>query len=107
VNQWDFAGHGDTPLVVIDNFNAGGMTIDPHKANPPLCINANAVLAFPVTLEGFKLVSRRHPQKLYGRCSVNLLQFAQSHSLKVDEPGNPFSSKQGLCIAAMKTLNHA
>jgi hypothetical protein len=38
---------------------------------------------------------------------VYLLQFAQSHSFKVGEPGNPFAGKQGLRIAAMKTLNHA
>lgn len=93
--------------MAIDYFNAGGMAINPHKANPPLCIDANAVLTFSVTLEGFKLVSRRHPQKLYGCGGVYLLQFAQCHSFKVDEPGYPFASKQGLCIAALKTLNHA
>ena len=93
--------------MVTANFTAGGMAVDPHKPNPPLCIDANAVLAFPVTLEGFKLVSGRHPQKLYGRCSVHLLQFAQCYGFKVDEPGNPFSSKQGLRIAAIETLNHA
>jgi hypothetical protein len=47
--------------VVIDNFNAGGMAINPHKTHPPLVIDANAMLAFAVTFEGFELVTRWHP----------------------------------------------
>jgi hypothetical protein len=47
--------------VVIDNFNVGGMDIDPHKANSPLCIDANAMLALPVAFEGFKLVAWWQP----------------------------------------------
>jgi hypothetical protein len=61
VNQGDFSGHGGTPSVVIDNFNVGGMAIDPHKANSPLCIDANAMLALPVAFEGFKLVAWWQP----------------------------------------------
>ena len=93
--------------MVIDNFNAGGMAINPYKANPPLCIDADAVLAFPVTFEGFKLVTRRHPQKLDDRGRVDLLQFAHRHGFKVGKPGDPFASKQGLRIVALETLDHA
>jgi len=93
--------------VVIDNFNAGGMAVKPHKAHSPLGIDADAVLAFAVTFEGFELVARRHPQKLNDRGRVDLLQFAQRHGFKIGEPGNPFTSKQGLRIAALETLDHA
>ena len=107
MDQRDFAVHGGTPSVVIDNFNAGGMAINPHKANPPLGIDADAVLAFAVTFKGFELVTRRHPQKLDDRGRVDLLQFAHRHGFKIGEPGDPFTSKQGLRIVALETLDHA
>jgi hypothetical protein len=93
--------------VVIDNFNAGGMAINPYKANPPLGVDANAVLAFAVAFESFKLVTRRHPQKIKDRGRVDLLQFAHRHGFKIGEPGDPFTSKQGLRIVALETLDHA
>ena len=92
--------------MVIDNFNAGGMAINPYKANPPLCIDANAVLAFSVTFECFKLVTRWHSQKLEGRGRIDLLQLAHRHSFKVSKSGDPFTIKQGLRIVAVVTLDH-
>ena len=83
------------------------MAVKPHKANPPLGIDADAVLAFPVTLKGFELVARWQPQKLDDRGCVDLLQFAQCHGFKIGEPGDPFASKQGLRIVALETLDHA
>ena len=93
--------------MVIDNFNAGGMAINPHKANPPLGVDADAVLAFPVAFEGFQLVTWWHPQKIQHRGRVHLLQLAQRHSFKVGESGNPLTRKQSLRIVALETLDHA
>lgn len=83
------------------------MAINPHKANPPLGIDADAVLALPVAFEGFELVTRRHPQKINNCGRVDLLQFAHRHGFKIGEPGDPFTSKQGLRIVALETLDHA
>jgi hypothetical protein len=45
--------------MIIHNFHIKrpGRTRRPFKANPPLVINADAVLAFAISLEDFKPVS--------------------------------------------------
>jgi hypothetical protein len=44
------------PLVVINDLDIdwAGRSFGPFKANPPLVIDADAVLSLPVTIEGFK-----------------------------------------------------
>jgi hypothetical protein len=37
------------PSVVIDDFNFGGPLPGPHKAHPELIVDADAVLAAPIT----------------------------------------------------------
>jgi len=48
-------------LMIIDdlNFSRAGRLFGPREANPPLVINADAVLALPVTFERFKPVTRQ------------------------------------------------
>ena len=52
------------PLVVVDNLDFGWSYISPEETNSPLVIYANTVLAFPITLECFKTVTRRGSQKV-------------------------------------------
>jgi hypothetical protein len=44
--------------VIIDNLNAGwaGFILQPFKADPPLVIDPNGILALAVSLHGFQLV---------------------------------------------------
>jgi len=93
--------------VVIDNFYAGRVATFPHKAQPPLAIDADTVLPLAVTLEGFQLVTRRQAQKIQGRSRVELLQFAHGHSLKIHKPCNATAPEKCFGIAALKVLNHA
>jgi hypothetical protein len=47
------------PLVVINDLDIdwAGRSFGPFKANPPLVIDADAVLSLPVTIEGFKPIA--------------------------------------------------
>jgi len=45
--------------VVIHDFDVLGATGCPHKAHAPLPVDADAVLASAIVLEGFELIARR------------------------------------------------
>lgn len=51
-------------LVVIDNLYVVSVTIRPAKANPPLVIHANAVLALAIPLEFLKSIAARNTKVL-------------------------------------------
>jgi hypothetical protein len=47
-----------SPLVINDlDIDWAGRSFAPFKANPPLVIDADAVLSLPVTIEGFKPIA--------------------------------------------------
>jgi hypothetical protein len=49
-------------LMVINNFHVGwaGCLFGPFKTDPPLVIDADAVLAFSVSFQGFKAVAGQY-----------------------------------------------
>jgi hypothetical protein len=48
--------------VVINDFNIVGTVVSPHKTDPPLVVDANAVLARSVTSQSLQAVARRNAQ---------------------------------------------
>jgi hypothetical protein len=48
-------------LVVIHNFNLMRAVFTPNKAQPPLVVDADAVLTLTAILQGFELVARWNP----------------------------------------------
>jgi hypothetical protein len=42
--------------MVFDNFNLEGVSIPPLETNPPLVVDADAILTFPVARELFEPV---------------------------------------------------
>jgi hypothetical protein len=46
-------------LIVVDNFNVISCTLTPCKANPPLIIDADAVLSLPVAAQLLQPITRR------------------------------------------------
>jgi hypothetical protein len=55
------ARHGMPPLVVINNLDIdrAGRFFGPFKANPPLVIDADAILSLSVTIERFKPIAAK------------------------------------------------
>jgi hypothetical protein len=74
--------------VVINNFNIAGIAACPDKANAPLVIDANAVLAFSVTLQSLKPVVWRYAQIIQPRGPVKHLQLALGHCPDVGKSCN-------------------
>jgi len=44
--------------VVINEFNIMGTVIGPHKANPPLIVDADAVLSLTIGLQLLQSITR-------------------------------------------------
>ena len=61
--------------MVIYNLDLVGIAILPHKANPPLIVNPNTVLALPVTMQLLQSIGRWEHQvlQIFGR-----MQYCQS-----------------------------
>src|SRR5712664_159634 len=73
-------------LVIIGNFHVGrpGWPVEPFKAQAPLIVNANAVLAFAVTKQGLKPIARQRGE-ISERCGR--LQTVQLHPCGALKPG--------------------
>lgn len=48
--------------VVIDDTDLAAIAVFPDEAEPPLVVDADAVLSFPVSLQGFQPIGRRDAQ---------------------------------------------
>ena len=56
--------------MVIDNFNVVRIAITPDEAQPPLVIDADAVLALPIALQCFQPVAGQGGEIFQARCRV-------------------------------------
>ena len=43
--------------MVVDDFHLVGVAVTPTKANPPLIVDADAVLTFPISTQCFQTVA--------------------------------------------------
>jgi hypothetical protein len=62
--------------MVIDNFNVVRIAITPDEAQPPLVIDADAVLSGPVPGQRLQVVGRRLPEILQPGCRSQRAQLA-------------------------------
>ena len=88
--------------MVIHNLNIVDSVILPHKTDPPLVVNADAVLAAPIALEKLQLVTGRYLQCVQLRCSLQHQQLAPGYPFNILEAGNRMAEKETLCIGAGK-----
>jgi hypothetical protein len=71
-----FLGIADRLLVIVDNFNVPGIPINPAETNPPLAVDADAVLAHSIAPKHLKCVARRRPQLVERFDGVQHQQFS-------------------------------
>jgi hypothetical protein len=69
--------------MVIHNFNVVGAAFMPSEANPPLVIDADAVLPGAPTFESFQAVSGREPQVAQLARAVQLGELPQGDALNL------------------------
>lgn len=91
---------------VINNLNLLDSAFRPFKANTPLAIDANAMLAFSVFLQGLQLVLRRNSEISQITGPIEHGQFAQSHRFNIDPVLNAYALKQLLGITTLKADDH-
>src|SRR5580658_5604214 len=90
--------------MIIHNFYSESVAFLPAETDPPLVINAKAVLAFPSALERFQSVARRHghvPQFSSGVQSQQLAARAALDGRR--KPARKLCAKNPLRFAARKT----
>lgn len=67
--------------MVIADFNVKRITIFKAKTYPPLIVDRNRMLAFPITFQCMQSISRRRSQVLKFRSEVHILELS-SRSLR-------------------------
>jgi hypothetical protein len=69
--------------VVVHDFDVIGIRVSPSKANPPLVVDSNAVLASPIASQGFEAITGRHPEVLKRHRGVQHQQLASRYSFDI------------------------
>jgi hypothetical protein len=88
--------------MVINNFYIFRTSPGPAEANPELSVDSNAVLTLAVTMQWLQHISGRYFKIIQLACSLELPDFPQGNSLKVDEASDAASACQLLGIFAVE-----
>jgi len=92
--------------VVIHDLDFIGVPLAPRKANAPLVVDANAVLAPPVTLQALQPISRQTGKGSHIRRPVKHVQLPKSLALDGFEPPHWFTLKEALGVRAAEGPDH-
>ena len=94
-------------LMVIDDFDLMRVPVLPDKANAPLVIDADTVLACPTAFESFEAIARRHPQIFQVRRCRELGQLPKGSALNAGGKTPRACALPNLFrLLAVKILNH-
>src|SRR2546425_12330605 len=92
--------------VIIHDFYLVAMPIAPNETNPPLIVNPDRVLPFPVAAQCLQLVSWRRCQHAQFRRGVQLQEFSQRDALEGPKTPRMLVMKQLFGFLRGKALNH-
>lgn len=73
--------------MIVDNLDVVG-TFIPSEADPPLLVDANRVLAFPIANERFETTAGRHSEVIQARCRSDKLKLPSRRLLDRMKPAN-------------------
>jgi hypothetical protein len=90
--------------VVVNDFYVFGAFRRPDKANAPLIVDPNAVLALSIPFQGFKLIPGRDAQIFQDRRPIELFKLAQRWALHIDPSAYTPALKQGFGLLALEAL---
>lgn len=94
--------------MVIDNFDAVGVVGLPAKADTPLIVDPDAVLAFSVSAKLLQSITWWNSQVIERFGSIDKQEFPQCGSPQWwREPLHRLPMKQPLRLVVGKTLDHA
>jgi hypothetical protein len=93
--------------VIIDHFDGMGVVVDPTKADAPLAIDADAVLAGAIASERFQPVPRRSTQIVEAYCGIQHEQLDPSPLLQGTRPSSRSTSvEHRFSVLASKRDDH-
>jgi len=92
--------------MVINNFDIFRTSLGPAEANPELPVDSNAVLTLAVTVQWLQHIAGRYFKIIQLACSLELPNFSQGNSLKIDEASDATSACQLLGILTLERYDH-
>jgi hypothetical protein len=95
-----------TPSVVVHYLDISRSNISPYKAEPPLVVDADTMLTFPIVLERLQMVTRRGLHERKGLRSIKLRKLPLSDLGQSLEPARAPSFVQRLGVFAPEGLDH-
>jgi len=93
-------------LVVINNLNFISVSVPPLKADAPLVVDADAVLAFAISLQPLQPISWKRRKGSDIRCRIEHVQLAKSRALDGPEPPHRVSAEEALGFGAAEGPDH-
>ena len=93
-------------LVIIDDFDRTGVAIFPAKADPPLIVDSDAVLASSISGQLLQVIGRRDPEITEPASGIQDQQFPKSDPMNTREPLGMPPLKNLLGFLTAKPLNH-
>ena len=92
--------------MVINNFDIFRASLGPAEANPELPVDSNAVLTLAVTMQWLQHIAGRYLKIIQLACCLELPNFPQGNSLKIDEASDAASACQLLGILTLERYDH-
>ena len=95
-----------SPSVIISDLDVMGSVSRPDKADPPLIIDPDTVLAGPITLQSFQSVACRREKVFQVRRVVEHREFPLRDLPEAGEFPDQLSCKELLCLLVPEPSNH-
>jgi hypothetical protein len=92
--------------MVVSDLHVEGISLTPPKADSPLLVDTDAVLASPVALQCFEPIAGRNTQIEEGASTVEVQELAPRHPLDGTKSPNVSVVKQSLRVTAPKASDH-
>ncbi len=97
-----------TLLMVIDNLDVVSIATFPAKTDPPLVVDANAMLPYSITCQLLEAVARRHAEVIERGSRVDLGKLAQRDSLnRMRQLADRLPVEEALRVLVPEAADHA
>jgi len=93
-------------LVIVRDFDEVGVAITPSKTDPPLVINANAVLSLAFAAKPFQSVARKHTENSKIIRRVEHIELPKSRALDGAKLPAGLAMKKPLSLIAAERFDH-
>ena len=92
--------------MIIHNLNLKRIAPSPAKTDPPLIVDADAVLPLPFSLEGLQAVSGRGSKVAQLQSAIQQAELASSGSLNRSKSRDALAPMQSLRVSTAKRPDH-